>query len=266
MRAIWPTLPQTAVAAQLLTAPALTTTAGSRNTAGPGPNLAERKDRMSNRWMRAAAVAMACLVVGTAEAKPAAGGKKTVIAGGWTVTASPKQGVARHDKGRQVVLWEPKRAERGCSEEHTGRLLSAVGALVSFEHSGNGYCEGAAHPWASSSFVTLDLRTGKPVSLYDLFSKEEVDAAIAADPFLKKSKGDPEADCKFTLDGFDKSFAFVDLKGDKVGVRIGLTHGCEAARGNLTQIGVTLLAKEPLLSDLRAAEAAKTLYKHLGRK
>ncbi|MBI5609187.1 MAG: hypothetical protein HY902_09950 [Deltaproteobacteria bacterium] len=222
---------------------------------------------MLNRWMRAAAVAVGCLlVVGTAEAKPAAGGKKTVVSAGWTITATEKMGSARQGKGRPVVLWQPKRAERGCSEEHSGRLLSAVGALVSFEQSGGGYCEGAAHPWASANFVTLDLRTGKPVSLYDLFSKAEVDAAIAADPFLKKSKGDPDADCKFTLDDFDKSFAFVDLKGDKVGVRIGLAHGCEAARGNLTQIGVTLLAKEPLLSDLRAAEAAKTLYKHLGRK
>ncbi len=202
---------------------------------------------------------------GALHAKPA-GAKRTVSSGGWTITATAKQGSARKDGGKPVVLWSQPKPEPGCTEERSGKLLSAVGALVSFQKDGNGYCEGAAHPWAASSFVTVDLRSGKPVSLYDLFGKAEVDAAVAADPFLKKAKDDPEADCKFTLADLDKSFAFVDLKGDRVGVRIGLTHGCEAARGNLTQIGVMLKPNAALLADLQAADSGKTLYKHLGKK
>lgn len=201
-------------------------------------------------------------------AKPAklAAAKYSVTSAGWTITSSAKSGTAKNAAGKQVVLWSPAKAEKGCTDERSGKLLSAVGALVSFQKDGNGYCEGAAHPWASSSFATVDLRTGKPVSLYDLFAKAEVDAAIAADAYLKKAKDDPDADCKFTLADFDKSFAFVDLKGDRVGVRIGLTHGCEAARGGLTQIGVMLKPNAALLADLQAADAAKTLYKHLGKR
>ena len=198
-------------------------------------------------------------------AKPA-GAKRTVISSGWTLTASVQEGAARDGAGKMVKLWTQPKPDKGCEEQLSGKLLSAVGTLVSFEKVGAGYCEGAAHPWAASSFVTIDLRTGKAVSLYDLFAKSEVDAAIAADSFLKKSKNDPEADCLFTLADFDKSFAFVDLKGDRVGVRIGLTHGCEAARGKLTQIGVLLKPNATMLADLQAANAAKTLYKHLGKK
>lgn len=198
-------------------------------------------------------------------AKPAAA-KRTITSAGWTIATSAKSGSARNAAGKRVELWTPPKPEAGCTEERSGKLLSAVGALVSFQKDGNGYCEGAAHPWAASSFATVDLRTGKEVSLYDLFGKAEVDATIAADAFLKKSKDDPDADCKFTLDGFDKSFAFVDLKGDRVGVRIGLTHGCEAARGGLTQIGIMLKPNAGLLADLKTADAAKTLYRHLGKK
>lgn len=198
-------------------------------------------------------------------AKPAAA-KRTITSAGWTISTSAQSGSARNAEGKRVELWTPPKAESGCTEERSGKLLSAVGALVSFQKDGNGYCEGAAHPWAASSFATVDLRTGKAVSLYDLFAKAEVDAAIAADTFLKKAKDDPDADCKFTLDGFDRSFAFVDLKGDRVGVRIGLTHGCEAARGGLTQIGIMLKPNAGLLTDLQTADAAKTLYKHLGKK
>lgn len=215
-----------------------------------------------------AALTLLASLSAAASAKPAKppAGKYSVTSAGWTVTASAKSGTAKNAAGKKVVLWSPAKAEKGCTDERSGKLLSAVGALVSFQKDGNGYCEGAAHPWASSSFATVDLRTGKPVSLYDLFAKAEVDAAIAADAYLKKAKDDPEAECKFTLDDFDKSFAFVDLEGERVGVRIGLTHGCEAARGSLTQIGVRLKPNAALLADLQAADAAKTLYKHLGKR
>lgn len=223
-------------------------------------------------WMALAAVALTSAAPAFAAGKSAkspagkTGAQRTVVSAGWTIAASARSGTARSASGQRVELWSPAKPEKGCTEERSGKLLSVVGAMVSFQRDGNGYCEGAAHPWAASSFATVDLRSGKPVSLYALFPKAEVDAAIAADPFLVKAKTDPDADCKFTLDDFDKSFAFVDLRGDRVGVRIGLTHGCEAARGSLTQIGVTLKPSAALFAELRAADAAKTLYKHLGRK
>lgn len=196
----------------------------------------------------------------------AAGAALSVTSAGWTIRASAKSGEARNAAGKRVALWSPPAPEAGCEEERSGKLLSVVGTLVSFQKDGSGYCQGAAHPWAVSSFVTIDLRSGKEVSLYELFGKAEVDAAMAADPYLKKAKDDPEADCKFSLGGFDKSFAFVDVKGDRVGVRVGLTHGCEALRGNLTQIGLLLKPSAALLADLKTAAAAKTLYTHLGRR
>ncbi len=220
---------------------------------------------MMLKFAKLLAVAAVFAVPSAAHAKGGAA-KRSVTSAGWTIDASAKSATASDATGKKVVLWSPPKPDKGCTEESSGKLLSVVGALVSFQRDGNGYCEGAAHPWASSSFAVIDLRTGKAVSLYDLFPKAEVDAALAADPFLKKSKDDPEAECKFNLADFDKSFAFVDLKGDHVGVRIGLTHGCEAARGNLTQIGVSLKPNAGLLADLRAADAGKTLYKHLGKR
>jgi len=101
------------------------------------------------------------------------------------------------------------------------------------------------------------------VPLYEFFDRSQVERALQNDPFLRKSEKDKDSNCVFMLEGFERSFAFHHLQGNQVAVRVGLTHGCEAARGNLTQLGLLLKPKTEFLAELRAAEKAGTLMNRL---
>jgi hypothetical protein len=210
-----------------------------------------------------------CPLLALVLAAPTAGAprkpvSKSLTAGDWTLAWTGDSGKATGPGGRTLVLWEPPKKEKGCDEGVNGDVLSVVGTIVSFDLSAGGYCEGAAHPYAVRHYVVKDLaRNGKEVSLYDFFDKAEVQRALDADPFLRKEKDDEDAPCRFTLEGFEKSFAFHHVEGDKVAVRVGLTHGCEVMRGNLTQLGLLLTPKPDLLARLEAAEKSGTLMKTL---
>lgn len=205
------------------------------------------------------AALLACLP-GVVRAGPPA---RTYSAGEWTLQVTPAEGKATNPQGKLRHLWSPPKREKGCDEQLTGRILSIVGTYVSFETQGGGYCEGAAHPYAFSQYSALDLATGRPLSLYKLFTRKQVDAAVAADPFLKREQSDPDAGCKFTLTGLDTSFAFLDVAGTKVAVRVGLGHGCEAMRGRLTQLGLLLTPKPDLWAKVLEARKAGTLMNKL---
>lgn len=45
--------------------------------------------------------------------------------------------------------------------------------------------------------------------------------------------------------------------GEKAAIRIGLSHGCEAARGNLTQLGIVLNIPVKLKALLQEANTEK---------
>jgi hypothetical protein len=57
-----------------------------------------------------------------------------------------------------------------------------------------------------------------------------------------------------------QNFAFHHVKGDQVAVRIGLSHGCEVARGALTQIGLYLPIPKALAEPLAAAANGRRGY------
>lgn len=187
---------------------------------------------------------------------------KTLQAGSWTLTWTSKSGKATGPQGRTVVLWEQPKPEPDCAEETIdGAVLSVVGTIVSMDLSRYSDC-GGAHPSSWRTYEVLDLtQPSRRLSLYDFFDKSEVQRVMNADPFLRKAKTREDAECEFTLEGFEKSFAFHHVEGNKVAVRVGLTHGCEAMRGHLTQLGLLLTPKPDFLTRLRAAEQAGTLMK-----
>lgn len=142
------------------------------------------------------------------------------------------------------------------SHEISWQLLSVVGPIVSFEQSGGGYIKGTAHPYAYREYHAVDLRRkGLRARLTDYFPPEAIHQALMGDRLVQKAlAGKPRPrtlegllkaldgyvsdDCTYAFsDDMLKSFAFHHLKGDQVAVRIGLTHGCEAARGSLTILG-----------------------------
>jgi hypothetical protein len=204
-----------------------------------------------------------CCLLGLSASAWAVPGPRTYTAGDWVITVTRTTGTATGPGGKIRSLWSPPKPRKGCDEQRSGRILSIVGTYVSFESQGGGFCQGAAHPYAFTQYVALDLATGKPVSLYKLFARKEVAAAIAADSFLKQEANDPDAECRFTLIGMETSYAFLELAGAKVAVRVGLSHGCEAMRGRVTQLGLLLTPKPDLLVKLQAASQAGTLMNKL---
>jgi hypothetical protein len=165
--------------------------------------------------------------------------------------------------------------DTGCNADGTARLLSVVGPVASFETQEDGYCFGAAHPFAHRGFETLDLRrANQPAKLTDFFPEQDVLKALLGDRLIQKAlqgKKRPQTlkaffdvlkdymadDCLY---GFPPEmlnhFAFHHLEGKYVAVRIGLEPTCEIARGQLTQLGL-LLPVSPVLSQALAQAASK---------
>lgn len=175
-----------------------------------------------------------------------------------------------------------------CTLEYHLQLRSVVGSIVSLERLQYLSCRGAAHPSVHTSYVALDLaRTeregivpgdgedgiGREVSLTDLFPDEQVLAALLGDRLVQRRieeirgktirprttaelvaliEGGSECEYAFESDML-RSFAFHHVEGDRVAVRIGLSHGCEAARGRLTQIGILLPIPPALRTALESA-------------
>ena len=148
-----------------------------------------------------------------------------------------------------------------------GRILSIVGPYVSYQGMSDGYTQGTAHPWHVVYFKTKNITTGELVKLTDLFSERDVLKVLLDDTVIKKGlKGrSPKTldelfqqmagRCDFYLDWESLShFVFHHGKGDMVAVRLGLSHGCEAARGKFTQLGFYLPIPQELRSSLLIAE------------
>lgn len=151
--------------------------------------------------------------------------------------------------------------------------LSWVGPYLSYREESNWGCMKAAHPGSLTEFQVKDLRApNKVLALNQLFPDSEILKALLADTVIREAlAADPQASkgqqkfsstaallsalaarygkCEYEL-GKDmlKHFAFHHIQGQQVAVRIGLSHGCEAARGNLTQLGI-LLKIPPALKD-----------------
>jgi hypothetical protein len=152
--------------------------------------------------------------------------------------------------------------------------LSMVGPYLSLEVASGGYWPGAAHPSAITIFEVVDLGdTGRRASLERIFPEADLLSALLADKIVQTQLGDSgprpktlaalvkalaESDnpCEYSFaTDLLSHFAFYDVVGGKVAVRIGLPYGCEVARGNLTQLGILLDIPAGLKADLARARA-----------
>jgi hypothetical protein len=141
-----------------------------------------------------------------------------------------------------------------------------VGSILSVKHTW--YAEGGAHPSYGTRFFAVDALTGQDVSLRTLFDDQTLFQALAADKVVKShvtGESPPttldallnalDGGCEMDLGpGMMTHYAFDDLDGSRVAVRIGLSHGCEVMRGNFTQIGVWLPVPAALAAPLVAAD------------
>jgi hypothetical protein len=170
---------------------------------------------------------------------------------------------------------DPEEGQFMCAGERrtTVQMTSLVGKYLGVLETDSGYVPGAAHDWASTDLQTINLDTGKPVKLTDVFPEKDIYQALMNDPVVKKALNGAKPrnlaelktavgryrseDGRFTLEGLGDNFSFHHVKGDKVAVRVSLPYGVEAWRGNLTQLGLYLPIPEGLRRDLHRASTAE---------
>ncbi|MBC7543059.1 MAG: C1 family peptidase [Candidatus Sericytochromatia bacterium] len=155
--------------------------------------------------------------------------------------------------------------------------ISWVGPLLTLKVQDYVNVPGTAHPWMSTYFLTLDLRhPGTPVHLADWFDATATHQALIQDALVKKALAElqqPPAttiptlsqqlnawsgDCRYAfMPDFADHFAFNHVRGGRVAVRMGLGHGCEAARGMFTELGLYLPIPRTLQGYMAAARTGK---------
>jgi len=191
----------------------------------------------------------------------------------WTTRA-----IAVRRAGRKTIdLIAIPKSEPGCEGDLSVQILSVVGSIVSYQLSEGTTCEFAAHPSAVTLYKAVDAADPKRAALHpsltDFFADADVLRAMMADSVVQRHapKAVPrtaaelvtalsasQAECEYA---FEKDllnrFAFHHVEGDRVAVRIGLSHGCEVARGKLTQLGI-LLPVPPKLKDALDRASSRT--------
>jgi hypothetical protein len=175
--------------------------------------------------------------------------------------------------------------EAGSQVEARARIKSVVGSIMTLEQREYANAPGVASPGLEGRYVAYDLANpGKQLQLTDVFPEADVYKALMGDKLildsLKKTGAKP-SNLKELMDaiafnsghceyGFDDSlltrFAFHHVEGNRVAVRIGLSDGAGACRGNLTQIGIFLPIPEKLKPAIEQAGKDGTLAADLGRK
>ncbi len=197
--------------------------------------------------------------------------------GKYTVRIAPDKFQLVTPVSRDLVmpLSDQGDSEMLCTSERNIQGLSWVGPFLSFESGRYWNCLGTAHPGAVTNYETLNVETRKPVSLTDIFEDQVLLKALLNDGVIKRhvpanmrfassthlmnylnTQGTGQCEYYFSKDNLSR-FAFHHIKNNQVAVRMGLSHGCEAARGNLTQLGFYLPIPPGLKSAFRQASARK---------
>lgn len=154
-----------------------------------------------------------------------------------------------------------------------------VGSRLSYFENVERYC--GAHPALSRRFVTIDLKTGRAVSLLDWFGSSALLGALRQDQFLSKTVGagrryaslgafvaDYNArnkDCLTFGDGRFQNFTFYDYDPvtGRVAVRLQLAARFSDCNPGLTQLGFWMTAPVALRNDLLEAKKRGNLMRSL---
>lgn len=179
-----------------------------------------------------------------------------------------------------------------CEEEQSLALLSVVGPFVSWQSEKYWNCIPSAHPGDYTRFSSLDLRhPERPLLLTDIFPDQVVLQALLQEPVIRQllEQNPPSklpttsvelvqllqqkynGECLYSFDqDLLRRFAFHHLVpqsdgGSRVAVRLGLSHGCEVARGHLTQLGFYLPIPAQWQQAFQDAVTRQTLMGSLQR-
>ncbi len=193
---------------------------------------------------------------------------ETIRSEEWTIRFTHDRVWAEREGGAPWTIFPRSPPHADCYEEHSGQVLSVVGPIVSYYAFHAAECAHAAHPSEVTAFYAVDLRkianheVDPSASLFEYFERAEVEEALASDPFLKRFR-DADSPCEYSLYSYDTHWAVYEKKGARVGIRLGLPHGCEVMRGRLTQIGLLLTPKPAFQQPIDLAAKAGHLMASL---
>jgi hypothetical protein len=193
---------------------------------------------------------------------------RTVERDGWTISFSSTWFTAT--KGDKTVSMDDflYRESMDCMEWlESGRMMSIVGTIVTFEWSMYAYC-GGAHGWADTRYITTDLnQDADEVSPSDIFGSSALESALAESPvwqYAQKNGGVYQCVLMHEGNTVRGRFAFHHVKDGRVAVRIGVgEYLSEACRGELTQLSLQLPIPEGLAKELEQAAEEKTMMEDL---
>ncbi len=195
---------------------------------------------------------------------------------GWTITSTLKSAVAVHGS-RKVVLYGNYESSCGDARkvvDEGGAALALVGHYASTFSALTDGC--GAHPYLKRDYQTVDLNSGQPVSLRDLFSDQQLFTALLADPFVRgalKGHAAPSTltELQDTFEQFSPNctaiddrafarFAFYALRPEQVGVRMNMLEQATSCSPGFVQLGLWL----PVPTALRAALQDANTHHRLG--
>jgi hypothetical protein len=180
-----------------------------------------------------------------------------------------------------------------CTQDVDVSQLAKVGPYTQILVNKDTFCEGAAHPSDSHNFITVDNRSLEPLSLTDIFKREDIYKAMMKDPAVQKALETEDAIYKNPKDydelesdlygkdglgimvwnaGNDKAgnevsfrlgnevltnFAFHHVKDGMVGVRLLPDYAAEVTRNAMWQIGIYLPIPKGMEAAFKDAAAEK---------
>lgn len=166
--------------------------------------------------------------------------------------------------------------EGNCKGTRSLEVISVVGRYLSFNSVGDFDC-GGAHPVGSMSSRTIDLHTGKDVTLTELFPERELVKTLVRDPYVRKTL-DPQAlealrgkSLKEALDAlgpllsdplggvaaYESDFLLQGTEKGRTLVRVIFTATSHATRGERLVLGLSLKTPPELEKAVAAAGAGK---------
>ena len=182
--------------------------------------------------------------------------------------------------------------EEGCDADGNAKPLSLVGDFFSWQESGSGYCEGAAHPYAYQEWYTVDLHESLQKNEYGSLNTMDITKIVSEDALLTALLQDKvvqkywgtrakpstlsalleniDGECDISFFDLRKDFSFHHIKKQADGsynmaVRFGLPYGCEANRGNFTQLGIYFPIPTKYVADFVYADTHKQLGKYIAK-
>lgn len=188
------------------------------------------------------------------------------VSGGVEVSWTRRELVARADGGVSFVDTLGRR-EPGCEAGSFGsEARSLVGPMLSWFRVDSVDC-GGAHPSCSAKALTVDLRTGKSVDLFELFGRAQVMSALRKDSFIRSALstdgGTREVKTFKALQHellmsrqlwlSREAFYFHRFERGRIAVRVVLVSTAHAVCGETTELGLWFDIPEALREPLERA-------------